>query len=332
MWEEITPRDQRPQHAYLDGVDRSDAFVLLVGTYYGVSDETGFSPTHKERNHAAERGIPRLLFQRAGVRASDREGKLNNLVRSLYAEVSGGEYADVADLTRKLEARLRETASAQETYWVKLGSLVFSGTVRRQSSGGATTFVVKAKVRDGAVRAAIGQLGSWSSRIPADRLTWGNETHPVQVERAEMHGSTTSEDEVELTCRLATDRGSGLSVFADATFEGVGPLEQVPLWAGRALFGEAIPRRDTTDLLHSFTKPDGPSLPELLAAHEAREWLAEGLARLYLVEGLMLRFGGQLERIQVGPSTSTGVRIAFVHRLGDYERPPVAVSGVVPLP
>src|SRR5207248_2661188 len=50
MWEEITPRDEGPQQAYLGGVDRSGVFVLLFGSRYGVTDASGYSPTHQEGN------------------------------------------------------------------------------------------------------------------------------------------------------------------------------------------------------------------------------------------------------------------------------------------
>src|SRR3712207_3393320 len=44
-WEEITPRDEGPQNTYLSGVDRSSVFVLLLGSRYGVTDASGYSPT-----------------------------------------------------------------------------------------------------------------------------------------------------------------------------------------------------------------------------------------------------------------------------------------------
>ena len=55
MWEEITPRDEGPQRAYLNGVDQSSVFLLILGSRYGVTDQTGYSPTHQEGNQAAER-------------------------------------------------------------------------------------------------------------------------------------------------------------------------------------------------------------------------------------------------------------------------------------
>lgn len=172
MWEEITPRDQRAHHAYLDGVDRSDLLVLLLGTRYGVSDHSGYSPTHQERNWAAARGIPRLLFERAGMAASERDGKLNDWVRSLYNEVSGSTYSDPQELVLKLEKQLREIAGAQEMPWVKLGPLVVPGTVERRGSHGRVTYEVCTALRDAGARRAVAELMHGRHHLAADRLTW----------------------------------------------------------------------------------------------------------------------------------------------------------------
>src|SRR5687768_4827352 len=52
MWEEITPQDERSQDAYIEGVNQSDVFVLLLGARYGIPDTSGYSPTHQEANQA----------------------------------------------------------------------------------------------------------------------------------------------------------------------------------------------------------------------------------------------------------------------------------------
>ena len=61
MWEELTPRDERSDVTYLEGVDRSDRLILLLGTRYGVTDSTGYSPIHKEANHARSSGPSRVI-------------------------------------------------------------------------------------------------------------------------------------------------------------------------------------------------------------------------------------------------------------------------------
>ena len=197
MWEEITPRDRRPQQAYLEGVEQSSALLLLVGSRYGRSDESGYSPTHQEANRATELDLPRLLFERDGIPPADRDGRLNDWMGSLYSEVSGARYKDPGDLVRKLEKQLRELASSQDTYWVKLGPLVFPGTVVRRSSRGVSEFSIRAVLREPAVRRAVaGLLGHQGGRVAADRLTWALETHPIQVLSIESKSAATSADEV----------------------------------------------------------------------------------------------------------------------------------------
>lgn len=333
MWEEITPRDQSAQNAYLTGVERSDVFVLLLGSRYGIADSTGYSPTHKEANRAKERGITRLLFEPAGLAASSRAGMANDWLRSLYSEVSAGKYFDTDDLVGQLERRLREFASAQETPWIRLGSILVSGTVGRRSSQSGTQFFVKSTVREPAVRHKLSELSAWRSRVQMDRLTWGTETYPVEMSESEVQTSITSEGEVTLICRLATNRAdSPMHVgLNDANGRSVGAAEQAAIWARRALFGEESRPRDAADLLHSFTAPDGLTLPQVLSKHQAQGWLAEGLVRLYLIEGLIAKYGGHFEHLDVSPSTAASVRVEALFRLNDFGSSPVEIVGSVPL-
>ena len=317
MWEGITPRDRRPQQAYLEGVEQSNALLLLVGSRYGRSDESGYSPTHQEANRAAALDLPRLLFERDGVPTSDRDGRLNDWVGSLYSEVSGARYTDPDDLVRKLDKQLRELASSQDTYWIKLGPLVFPGTVIRRSSRGTTEFTIRAVLREPAVRRAVASLlAHHGNRVSAERLTWALETHAIQVSSVESKSAATSADEVEIMCLLSSDRQQGTATYGGISIGGgsrsIGPTEQAELWARRALAGEELESRvarGTADLVSSVTAPDGATLPEILQLYQAQGWLAEGLCRLYAIEGLALKFDGHFERLEVGPATATVVRV-----------------------
>lgn len=338
MWEELTPRDEQARHAYLDGVDRSAVFVLLLGTSYGVSDESGFSPTHHEGNRAAERWMSRLVFQLGGVSDADRDGKLNRWIRSLHNEVSSARYADGAELVRLLEDRLREIAGAQETPWVKLGDIVFPGHVRQQTVAGETRLTVTATVRDRGVRDALSALSGWHRHGSADRLTWGTVTVPIEVEETEIDSQALSSDAVRVVCRRdgrRTDTGEmgwgGMS-FVDPQGRTIGPPEQVVMWAGQALFDDPLPGRDEIMSGRGLTAPSGPTLPTVLAREGARGWLAEGLIRLYLVEGMTRKFGGRFEQIEVGPATATGVRVSARFRPAGSEQGPASIDGVVTLP
>jgi hypothetical protein len=330
MWEEITPLDERAQHAYLDGVDRSDLFILLLGTRYGEADETGFSPTHKEGKRALERGIPRLLFEPTHVARNEHDGRLNDWLASLYHEISGGKYDDSSDLVRKLANRVRGVASAQETPWIKLGRLVMPGTVGKRGGAGTTTYEVRTRLRDLKARQAITLIADRFHQSDADRLTWGVETTPIARVQVETHTSLISEVEATLVCERDTRRG-GATLGGGMTINGIGPAEQVGIWADYALFGKSPERDQRRDPASSMMIPQGPTLPNVLKAHEARGWLAEGLARLYIVEGLMTKFGGHFERLDVGPATAATVRVSMRFFPESHELQSAEVIGLIPL-
>ncbi|MGB7923076.1 MAG: DUF4062 domain-containing protein [Pyrinomonadaceae bacterium] len=339
MWEEITPRDEGPQVAYLGGVDRSSIFVLIVGSRYGVTDASGYSPTHQEGNRAAERKIPRMLFTLGTVRDSERDGRLNDWLRSLFNEVAGASFPTTSDLVAQLDARLREMAAQSERLWIKLGNLVFPGkvTARFEGSGGGQ-FVVTARVSGGEVRRALLELNQpFGRRSAADTLTWSEKSFPVQVEGVSIDAEYTAEDAVEIRCRTPQNwYGHTSSTYA--MMAGGGSLSQIEMariWTRRAFFGEAFQgERRGLDMIDSFTEPETATLPEVLTATGARGWLAEGLTKLYAVEEVSRRYGGYFQHIEVGPATATGVRIDGSFTLGSgvsQRTEMVLVQGVVPL-
>ena len=341
MWEGITPRDQRAEGAYLDGVDRSDLLILVLGSRYGVADSSGYSPTHKEVNRARDRQIPRLLFTKGGVAERDRAGKLNDWLRELYGEVSGAVYHASDALCALLEHRLREMAASQESLWLKLGSLVFPGRVSHQHGAQGAVYTVTARVRDGAVRRALFGLGDPLGGRRADRLTWTTESQPVTVQSVAMATSRASESEITVTCTQSMQQrnGGGYAGLGGMTFVGghgersYGPADQVELWARSAIFGDVPPdprSRGGYDMVAAFAAHTGPTLPELLRAHQAEGWLAEGLTRLFIVEHLVTKHGGYFDHLDVGPATASGVRVAgrFVPGGGTAA---ARIAGAVPL-
>jgi hypothetical protein len=340
MWEEITPRDEGPQQAYLAGVDRSSIFVLLLGSRYGVTDASGYSPTHQEGNRAAERRIPRLLFTLATVKDSERDGRLNDWLRSLYGELAGASFTSEADLVAQLDARLREMAARSERVWIKLGSLVFPGAVSsRFEGGGGGEFVVTARVRAGGVRRALLEYGRpFGPRSRAERLTWADNSFPTEVQSVAVETEYTGEDVVRVTCRTPQNwhGGSDSSHAMLASFGSVTAAEMATIWARRSILGQEYQDkgRGTYDLTGSFSEPETVTLPEVLSANGAGGWLAEGLTRLYAVEEVSRRYGGHFEHLEVGPAVATGVRIygRFVFGAGMGARQELAeVDGVVPL-
>lgn len=315
MWEEITPRDEEPQSAYLGGADRSTVFVLILGSRYGVTDQSGYSPTHQEGNRAAERRIPRLLFTLGTLNDSDRDGRLNDWLRSLHSEVSGASFATVNDLVGQLDARLREMAAQSERLWIKLGNLVFPGTVRsRFDSRGEGEIVVAANVTDGAVRRALLEGGqSYRSRSRAERITWSNSSFPIQIETVSVKTEYSAEEQVEIVCKTSQNWSSGSSSIHTmmGSFGKFTATEMAEIWSRRAILGKPYQEERTAglDMISSFSEPETLTLPEVLRTQSAGGWVAEGLTRLYAVEEVARRYDGHFLRLDVGPATAKSVRI-----------------------
>lgn len=330
LWEGITPRDQRAEDAYLEGVDRSSLLLLLVGKRYGVADETGYSATHKEVVRAGERGIPRLLFEVGDVRPSERDGRLNDWLRSLYNEVSTGAARDEAQLRTMIETRLQELAASQERTWIKLGRLVFPGQVTRTTGRSGSALTVTASVREPAVRRELGEIVGAPYRA-GDRLTWASSTEPVEVRQVDIRTTTASRDDATITCESHGGRRSmiGTVLYGTVSVGGrsYGTADQVAAWVEERVLG----RKDTSlpDIVRSFFGSDEPSLPQILKANGASGWLAEGLARLFIVEGVLGKFGGYFDTLEIGPATATGIRINLAHVSGNDDV--ARVTDVVPL-
>ncbi|MDX6577315.1 MAG: hypothetical protein QOE96_3268 [Blastocatellia bacterium] len=338
MWEEITPRDEGPQQAYLGGVDRSPVFVLMLGSRYGVTDQTGYSPTHQEGNRAAERRIPRLLFTLGTLNDPDRDGRLNDWLRSLRNELSGGSFANANDLVGQLDARLREMAARSERLWIKLGALVFPGIVNsRFDNRGEGEITVTANVTDGEVRRALVEGGqSYRSRSRAERITWSNNSFPIQIESVSVKTEYSAEEQVEIACKSSQSWNAGSSSIHTmmGSFGKLTAAEMAELWARRAILGEDY--RDgggALDMTASFSEPETVILPEVLRACSAGGWLAEGLTRLYSVEEVSRRYDGHFQYLDVGPSTATSIRIrgAFTFGAMGSRNESIAIEGNVPL-
>jgi hypothetical protein len=339
MWESITPQDKGPQQAYLDGVEQSSLFLLLLGTWYGVADASGFSPTHQEANRAAERKIPRLLFTLSTVKPSDRDGRLNHWLNSMYSELSGAAFATPEEVIAQLESQLRDLAARSERMWIKLGNLIFPGKVASQSSSsGNRTFTITARVTNGRVRQSLLSLGQhFGNRgVRADRLTWADASFPVEFVSVATETDFASQSEVEIKYRIPSNwYGESGNTMAMMSFGGRPQEELAAIWAQRAFFGAAGEgRKGSVDMTYMATEPDAQTLPDILQSTNASGWLAEGLIRLYIVEEVKQRYGGNIEHLQVGPATAAGIRVDGAFTLGggmSSRNARVNIQGMVPL-
>lgn len=331
MWEAITPQDRRPESAYLEGVDRSHLFVLLAGKRYGVSDSSGYSATHKEAMRAEERGTPRLLFERARLLPADRDGKLNDWLKSMYVGVSGATYPDPPGLEERLEDRLRDIAASQESTWVKLGRFVFPGQVGRRSGTGGSEYTARALLLDGVARHYANELVSSRYR-GTNLLTWGTTSEQVNVTAVDIETVATSRD--SMVIRMSgVESGGPLRTVAFGTISSGGrtadAAEQVTGFAEMAFFGADPGKWDR--FMRAVFGPSGPTLPQVLATTRAESWLAEGLVRLFIVENLLGRFGGYFTRLDVGPATGKSIRLGCQFIPGGQRPETITIAGAVPL-
>jgi hypothetical protein len=330
MWEVLAPADRRPGEAYIAGIEQSDLMLLMLGHNYGVSDETGFSPTHKESNRAENLRITRLLFQPDPIDRSRRSGKLNEWMSSLYNQVSGAKYINLGDLSNQIESKMREVASQQQNYWIKLDNLVFPGEVKTRTTAGTTTYTITARVRQPEVKERVSELGRNSPR--STRLTWGERSVSVSVHDVSVNSVSRLEDEVVIVCPEARNQGSnfmGVTIQQGAGAQAITPDMQAEDWARMTFLGEASSLPPDAMRYARFLDSDALSLQSLLAQAEARGWYAEGLANLFIVEKIKTIFDGTVTHIQVGPATANGMRLNLQFRMSGYEPRTISLNGLV---
>jgi Domain of unknown function (DUF4062) len=113
-FEDYTAQPIPSREACLRGVDRADAYLLLLGGRYGdpVFD-SGLSPTEEEFTRARQRGLPMLVFVKQGIQAEPRQRAFIDRVE----EYTGGRFragfTSAVDLQPKVAAALRELAAQQ---------------------------------------------------------------------------------------------------------------------------------------------------------------------------------------------------------------------------
>lgn len=231
-------------------------------------------------------------------------------------------------------------AAQSERLWIKLGSLVFPGTVNsRFNSSGDSEITVAARISDGEVRRVLLGVGQgFGSRTWAERITWSNNSFPIQIESVSVEAEYSTEDQVEISCKSSQSWNTGSSSVHTmlASFGSVTAAEMAEIWARRAILGEPYTGRKHggLDMTASFSDPDTARLPEVLQVYGAGGWLAEGLTGLYAVEEVSRRYDGNFLHLDVGPSTATNVRIKGAFTFGaamGARQERVIIEGIVPL-
>lgn len=112
-FEDFTAQPMPSREACVKGVQRADAYLLIVGPHYGhVFADTGQSPTNDEWTAAAAAGIPRLVYVKQGVTFDADQRTFLSEIEAYEHGVFRDEYSDAAELLTKVAAKIRELADA----------------------------------------------------------------------------------------------------------------------------------------------------------------------------------------------------------------------------
>ncbi len=108
-FEDWTARPVPPREACLQGVEGCDAYLLLLGERYGEPmPDTSLAPTEEEFTVARRRGIPVLVFRKAGVTMEPEQQRFADRVEAYAAGFFRDSFRDTADLLTKVAKALRQ--------------------------------------------------------------------------------------------------------------------------------------------------------------------------------------------------------------------------------
>ncbi|ACU76283.1 hypothetical protein Caci_7458 [Catenulispora acidiphila DSM 44928] len=111
-FEDFSAQSTPSREACLAALDSADVCLLLLGPNYGhIFPETGQSATHDEWIHAQVKGIPRLVFRKAGVKLEPKQHEFAQTVEAYATGVFRTTFEDTPDLQIKIAQALRELGS-----------------------------------------------------------------------------------------------------------------------------------------------------------------------------------------------------------------------------
>ena len=105
LFEDLPPKDRRPDEVYLDMVKKSDIYVGLFGSKYGKPDAGGFSPVEQEYLCAREHAKHRIILIK-DMDASARDSRMNALILKAQNEVVRNEFSNITKLLESIYAGL----------------------------------------------------------------------------------------------------------------------------------------------------------------------------------------------------------------------------------
>jgi hypothetical protein len=112
-FEDFGPQSTPSRQACLDGVANSDAYLMLLGPFYGHRfPETNQSPTHDEFVASQAGGIPRLVFRKDSVEFEAEQEEFAKVVGDYATGVFYSTFHDATDLQAKVVSAIRELETA----------------------------------------------------------------------------------------------------------------------------------------------------------------------------------------------------------------------------
>lgn len=115
-FEDFTAQAIPSRQACIQGVEASDAYLLVLGASYGhVFPETGHSATHDEWITAQRIGIPRYVFRKTGIELEVKQAEFEATLGDYGSGRFYKTFADVSELQQAVAGSIRELENAPST-------------------------------------------------------------------------------------------------------------------------------------------------------------------------------------------------------------------------
>ena len=298
VWfEDFGGRDDSAEEAFLAEVDSSTIYVAILNERYGRRASDGFSATHAEYRRALAGGKRISIW--VASEAPNRDGDLVRFIDDLQTFHVTGAFADLGDLSNKLERRLKTLAAEAVSPWVKLGDYVFRADQISQTS---TEVAVSAVMDLGMAR-----------RIEALRQEWGRTSIRLAYEDAVVEGdldaverSVRAGQPSQITIRIArpvSPRSEGMR----AGTSGHSAEDLVEAGLRHEFLGEGLPSHVAS---LPFLAETGLERPALRTVFDLPNEVAEAIARVVISHGLVgSGRAAAITNFRLGPRTGDKRRL-----------------------
>ncbi len=105
LFEDLPPKDRRPDEVYLDMVQKSDIYIGIFGNQYGVADANNISPVEIEYCCARDNSKERIILIK-DAEAFARDPRMNELIQKAQSEVIRKKFSNITELIESVYAGL----------------------------------------------------------------------------------------------------------------------------------------------------------------------------------------------------------------------------------